>query len=79
MVYYYRSQGARNKNQGMVDYSVDTRFPKENFSKTFEKPLDKTAKVWYNIYVIKREHPLKIKYERAVKDRKVENYGRNQG
>ena len=26
----------------------------KSFSKSFEKPLDKTAKVWYNIYV-KRE------------------------
>ena len=29
--------------------SEPTQSPK-NFSKTFEKPLDKTAKVWYNIY-----------------------------
>ena len=28
----------------------------KNFSKTFEKPLDKCQKVWYNIYVIKREN-----------------------
>jgi hypothetical protein len=25
----------------------------KNFSKTFGKPLDKTAEMWYNIYVIK--------------------------
>jgi hypothetical protein len=28
--------------------------PLKYFEKSFQKPLDKTAKVWYNIYVIKR-------------------------
>jgi hypothetical protein len=27
--------------------------PSKNFSKKFEKPLDKPHKVWYNKYVIK--------------------------
>lgn len=29
---------------------------RKNFSKNFEKPLDKYHKMWYNINVIKREY-----------------------
>jgi hypothetical protein len=38
--------------------------PLKIFQKTFEKPLDKCQKIWYNIYVIKRENrgsPIDIK------------------
>ena len=47
----------------------------KNFSKTFEKPLDKYQKVWYNIYVIKRENrgsPYDI--NKKEKKRKVNHY-----
>ena len=63
MVYYYRSQGARNKNQGMVDYSVDTRFPKENFEKLFKNPLTKYIK-YDIIYTSKGDNPKKRKEEK---------------
>jgi hypothetical protein len=29
--------------------------PKKKFLKSFQKPLDKTTKMWYNIYVRGRE------------------------
>ena len=65
MVYYYRSQGARNKNQGMVDYSVDTRFPKENFEKLFKNPLTKFIK-YDIIYTSKGDNPKKRKEEKIM-------------
>ena len=33
---------------------------RKNFSKTFEKPLDKSTKVWYNMYVRLRDLQNKI-------------------
>jgi len=51
----------------------------KNFLKKFQKPLDKTTNLWYNIYVIKREHPLKIKNLKGrSQTAKVENYGRKE-
>jgi hypothetical protein len=55
----YQAELARGKN-----------FPKI-FQKTFEKPLDKYQKVWYNIYVIKREPRLSL-INKFYKEKKKE-------
>ena len=34
---------------------TDLKKVKKFFKKVFKKPLDKNQKMWYNIYVIKRE------------------------
>jgi hypothetical protein len=39
--------------------------PSKNFSKKFEKLLDRPPNLWYNKYVIKGRKPLKIKNERG--------------
>ncbi len=36
---------------------VEVIAPRKNFSKFFQKPLDKPQVLWYNIYVIKRGSP----------------------
>ena len=33
----------------------------KNFLKNFQKPLDKSSKVWYNKYVIKRKKDVNVK------------------
>jgi hypothetical protein len=44
-----------------VRSDIDTPALEKIFEKIFQKPLDKIKKIWYNIYVIKRGNPLKIK------------------
>lgn len=51
------------KGEGMKKRSVGEERHRhtrpKNFSKNFEKPLDKLKQMWYNIYVIKRERKQK--------------------
>ena len=43
----------------LVPYDVECDKKFEKSEKNFEKPIDKSNKVWYNKYVIKRGYEIK--------------------
>jgi hypothetical protein len=47
-IIYIQSRGEKQKQWNDLLFSRHSFFQKKNFSKTFEKPLDKFPKVWYN-------------------------------
>ena len=60
-----------NLNVIKVENNTNTKQKKnKNFSKIFEKTIDKLNKVWYNVYVIKRDYK---KYFYKVGSKNYEN------